>query len=149
MIRSKANFRAARESVGLTQAALASELGVQVRSVKRWESPEAPQRPPADAWRILQDAYDAQWEAVEAAVAKAEQIRAERGEPAAVRIRYWPDAESYLERSTDSALGVAGDWRMANANARAAALALRGRGFAVEFVDGGDPGVCVFAGSLV
>ena len=149
MIRSKANFRAARESVGLTQAALASELGVQVRSVKRWESPEAPQRPPADAWRILQDAYDAQWEAVEAAVAKAEQIRAERGEHAAVRIRYWPDAESYLEKSTDSALSVAGDWRMANANARAAALVLQGRGFAVEFVDGGREGIAAYASSLV
>lgn len=148
-MQSKAEFRAIREMVGMTQATLAGALGVQERSVRRWESEEAPQMPPEDAWRILQDAYDAQWEAVEAAVAKAEGIRAERGETAAVRIRYWPDAESYLERSTDSALGVAGDWRMANANARAAALALRGRGFAVEFVDGGDPGVCVFAGSLV
>ena len=149
MIRSKASFRALRESVGLTQSALASELGVEVRSVKRWESPRAPQVPPPDAFGLVEDAYGAQREAVEFAVAKAEGIRVERGEPERIWIPYWPDAESYLEKSTDSALGVAGDWRMANANARAAALALQGRGFAVEFVDGGRDGIAVYGSSLV
>ena len=42
----KAEFRAMREMVGMTQATLADALGVEVRSVKRWESPSAPQVPP-------------------------------------------------------------------------------------------------------
>ena len=39
MARGKADFAALRETVGLTQAALAEELGVNPRSVKRWEQP--------------------------------------------------------------------------------------------------------------
>ena len=37
-----AEFRAMREQVGLSQADVADTLGVNVRSVKRWEDPEYP-----------------------------------------------------------------------------------------------------------
>lgn len=141
MIRGKTDFRAVRESVGMTQAALAAELGVQVRSIKRWESPEAPQQPPQDAWDVLVDAYEAQARAVAFAVDKAHELLAElpEGAEAEVCIPYWPDAAAYAARSTDSALGVAGDWRMANANARAAAAILRSRGLEVRFADPAGP----------
>lgn len=52
MERTKANFRAAREIVGLSQADLAELVGVSTQAVKRWEHPDGPQ-PPADAWELL------------------------------------------------------------------------------------------------
>jgi DNA-binding transcriptional regulator YiaG len=42
MDRTKAEFRAIRETVGMTQGMLADALGVEQRSVRRWESPTVP-----------------------------------------------------------------------------------------------------------
>lgn len=147
MIRSKSAFRAVRESVGMTQAALAAELGVQVRSIKRWESSEAPQEPPADAWEVLQKAYRDQLEIIQFALVKARELDAELpdGAERTVALPYWPDAETYGRHSTDSRLGVAGDWRMANASVRAAAILLRDRGYLVEFV---NPGTYRFGSNI-
>lgn len=39
-MRSKAEFRALRESVGMSQAGVARALGMTVRSVRRWETLE-------------------------------------------------------------------------------------------------------------
>ena len=72
--RTKAGFRAAREGVGMTQHALARELGVEVRSVKRWESPDAPQVPPEDAWDVLDAALAAQRQAVAYALGKVDEV---------------------------------------------------------------------------
>lgn len=44
-IRTKADFRALRESVGLTQQDVADEAGVSVRTVKRWEAPDGQDAP--------------------------------------------------------------------------------------------------------
>ena len=136
MTRTKANFRAIRETVGITQAALAAELGVQVRSVKRWESPSAPQQPPADAWELLEAALDAHEDVVDYGYEKAVELAegTEYDRPT-VHLVYWPDAETYAELSTDARHGIAGDWRRANANARATASVLRSHAFDVEFVD--------------
>lgn len=137
MARSKAEFRAIREMTGLTQAGLASELGVEVRSVKRWESPEAPQVPPADAWAILDAAKARQDEIVAFSLAKVVELEDELGEePAEVRLPYWASADDYGAHSTDAAAGVAGDWRMANANNRRLAAALMATGRIVEWQDG-------------
>lgn len=135
MVKSKAAFRAIRETVGMTQAALAAELGVQVRSVKRWEDQDAPQWPPEDAWDVLMGALGDQRTAVDFAVDRAMDLRDETG-AGAVRLRYWADAADYAEHGTDSFNGIAGDWRMANANARAAAAALCEHGFEVDYADG-------------
>jgi DNA-binding XRE family transcriptional regulator len=53
MERTKANFRAAREIVGLSQSDLAGLVGVSTQAVKRWEHPDGPQ-PPTDAWELLE-----------------------------------------------------------------------------------------------
>lgn len=45
MIRTKADFRALRESLGMTQQDVADEAGVAVRTVKRWESPDGQDAP--------------------------------------------------------------------------------------------------------
>lgn len=137
MARSKAEFRAIREMIGLTQAALASELGVEVRSVKRWESPEAPQTPPEDAWGVLDAAKAHQDEIIAFALEKVAELEDKMGEPARkVSIPYWASAEDYRAHSTDAAAGVGGDWRMANANGRRLAAALMATGRLVEWQDG-------------
>lgn len=127
----KAAFKATREMVGMTQAALAGELSVEVRSVKRWESELAPQMPPEDAWSILRRARDQQRKIVAYAleVAKASGVNT-------VRLPYWTSEADYVSWSTDADHGIYGDWRMANANLRAAAILLEDNGFAVEWVDG-------------
>lgn len=126
---SKAEFHAIREMVGMTQQALADELGVEVRSVKRWESPKAPQVPPQDACDVLEAALGRQREVVGFALDKVHDVMDETGgAPQQVVLPYWSGAEDYGERSTDAALGVEGDWRMANANARALASALWAEG---------------------
>lgn len=45
-----ANFRAMREICGVTQQQVADVLGVQIRTVKRWEKGEAPAPDDALAW---------------------------------------------------------------------------------------------------
>lgn len=44
-IRTKADFRALREYLGMTQQDVADEAGVSVRTVKRWESPDGQDAP--------------------------------------------------------------------------------------------------------
>lgn len=53
-MRTKADFRALRERCGLSITDIADALGVQTRSVRRWETPGYPE-PPEDAWRALDD----------------------------------------------------------------------------------------------
>lgn len=140
-MRTKTEFRAVRNMTGITQAALAKRLGVEVRSVKRWESPTATQQPPTDAWDVLDAAHAAQRRAVEAALAQYDAIAERVGhEPTAVRLPYWAGAEEYAAHSTDAALGVetgADSWRMANANAQAVASILEAEGVVIDWTD--DP----------
>lgn len=54
IVKSKAGFRVLRESVGLTQSALARMVGVNVQTVKYWENPGKPQYKPNErAWKLL------------------------------------------------------------------------------------------------
>lgn len=133
-MRSKAEFHALRELVGYTQQAMADELGVKVLSVKRWESPKYPQQAPDDAWAILDAALDDQQEVVEFALAKIDELSRTLGHvPDLVELRYWTSEEEYLAWSTDAKEGIIGDWRMANANARAAAAVLMSKGFDIAW----------------
>lgn len=136
MGRSKAEFRAMRDTVGMRQQDLAREMGVALRSVERWESPAYPgYRAPADAWAILDEAAEAQATAVASALEGAEGIVKGVGRPPReFVVPYWANQADYDEHHCE---GDGGDWRQANANARLVAFALRERGIAVRFV-GGD-----------
>lgn len=132
--RTKAEFRAIRETVGMTQAALARELGVEVRSIKRWESPTAPQVPPKDAWDVLDAALSAQRRGIAAALGKVDEVAQEYGSyPESVALPYWSGQDAYDEGHY---VDDGGDWRMANATSRMLAHALHERGIRAEWSDG-------------
>ena len=110
--RSKADFKCLRERVGLSQQDVASALGVNIRSVKRWEDPSFPNHAPEDAWAVLDNAMDMQRQQVSYACAVvAQQVE-----------------KMYDEYGRDP-----GPFGQANANARAVATALEQRGIKVTF----------------
>lgn len=133
-MRTKAEFRAIRETVGMTQAHLASMLGVEVRSVKRWENPDAPQVPPQDAWDLVDEAAASQRAALDAMIDQAAKAAAEHGELSAVALPYWASQSAYDAGHYSGADGA--DWRMVNATSRLAAVELGRRGIAVRWGDG-------------
>lgn len=132
----KAEFRALRETVGMTQQALADKLGVAVRSVKRWEKDydDSSYQPPTDAWYVLYDAKELQTQAIIAAIKAVEDVADDHDTSQDVEIVYWLSEDDYKSKSIDALYGIADDWRMANANARAVARILELRGHTVHFV---------------
>lgn len=130
MERTKAAFKALRETVGLSQQNLADELGVVVRSVKRWESPAAEgYRAPDDAWDVLERAREVQRQQVAYALEVVRGQAAALGQaPDAVALTYYRDQAQYDACGRDK-----GPVGAANANARAVADALEREGHAVEW----------------
>lgn len=133
--RTLAEFRAIRETVGMTQGMLAEELGVNPRSVRRWESPDCEgYKPPQDAWDVLDDALDAQRCGIAAALDKLDEIVQEHGAaPDAVQLPYWMNQDAYDEGHY---VADGGDWHMANATNRMLAERLHERGIEVDWTDG-------------
>ncbi len=128
--RTKADFAALRETVGLTQANLADDLGVNPRSVKRWEQPGMDgYEPPEDAWEVL-DAYaETQRRMVDHARETVISTGEEAGrQPEQVVLTYFRSQEQYDRLGRDE-----GWYGVANANARAVAAELRRYGFSVVF----------------
>lgn len=123
----KADFRAIRETIGLTQGDVAKACGVSLRTVKRWEHPDW-QEPPDDAWEWLLDMHDRHDALVDEAVGRALAIVGERGEPAAVVITYYRDQAQYDAHGRDP-----GPYGFVNSVAREVALDLNGEGIETEF----------------
>lgn len=123
----KADFRAIRETIGLTQGDVAKALGVALRTVKRWEHPDW-QEPPEDAWEWLLDMHDLHDALVDEAVDRALAIVGERGEPAAVVTTYYREQSQYDAHGRDEGL-----YGFANSIAREVAHDLNGEGIETEF----------------
>lgn len=128
-----ATMRALREMVGMSVRTLAQLAHVQERTVKRWETGAMPI--PADVERIVIDAKERQDEIVAFALAQYEVLydNAPDGVEFTISMRYWTSEAEYLERSTDAALGAAGDWMMANATTRRCAAVLEDEGMEVTY----------------
>lgn len=133
--RTKADFAALRESVGLTQANLADDLGVQARSVRRWEQPgQEGYEPPEDAWDMLDSYADLQRQMVDHARETVMRTGEEAGhQPDEVVLTYYRSQEQYDELGRDE-----GWYGVANANARAVAAELARYGFSVRFAYPGE-----------
>lgn len=133
--RTKADFAALRETVGLTQANLADDLGVQARSVRRWEQPDQEgYEPPADAWDMLDSYADLQRQMVDHA--RETVMRTGEGaghQPDEVVLTYYRSQEQYDELGRDE-----GWYGVANANARAVAAELARYGLSVRFAYPGE-----------
>lgn len=126
--RTKATFKALRETVGLSQDNVARDLGVSVTSVKRWERPGY-QHPPVDAWDYLLDAYQAHCDAVNGALEQVDEIADIAGhDPELVPITYWRTQEQYDKAGRDP--GYVG---VVNARARAVGDEILLRGIEVEW----------------
>ena len=129
MSNSKADFRALRETVGLSQQDVANALEVDVRSVKRWEAPGYENQPISAAWELLEHYHALHVRAVEVTVEQVKRIVAEAGRaPQSVRITYWRDQAEFDAHGRDR-----GPFGAANANNRAVAEALMQYGIATEF----------------
>ena len=138
MSRTKAEFRALRETVGFSQHALAAELGVRPLSVKRWERPDIDgYNPPADAWNLL-DSYLATDDhmVAEAFAEVRRKVKAIGRKPDCIPITYYRDQAQFDALGRDQ-----GYYGVANANARAIAGKLRRAGYTVEFRYPGDGAV--------
>lgn len=129
MSRTKADFRALRELLGLTQQDVADAAGVNVSTAKRWEKPGY-FTPPDDVWAWLEDCERLHGEVVDAAVSAA--VARGRGP---VQITYYRSQEQYDAAGSDD-----GPYGVANANARMVASRLRALGYEVDFAYPDDAG---------
>lgn len=133
MERTKAAFRAKREMVGITQTMLAKKLGVESRSVRRWENLGETNQPPRDAWDILDKAKADQDDLVGAALDSLERIHKDTGSyPSDYWLAYWTSQDQWDKYHVGP---TKLDWRMANANNRRLASVLMDMGIDVEWTD--------------
>lgn len=132
----KADFRATRETIGLTQRDVAEACDVALRTVKRWEHPDWGD-PPEDAWEWILEMLDRHDSMVDEAVGRACSISAEHGELESVVITYYRDQEQYDAHGRDD-----GPVGFANAVAREVGAVLTNEGIEVEFAYPDDVAVC-------
>lgn len=119
--KTKARFRATRESLGLSQHDVADALGVQERTARRWEAPGY-NDPPEDAWSWLSSMENRYQDGVSAAIDAVKKSGAQ-----IVSISYYRSQEEYDALGRDE-----GPVGFANAISREVMLWLEGRGYDVR-----------------
>lgn len=98
MIKTKAAFRALRESCGMTQRDVADEAGVAVFSVKRWENEdESSHQPPDDVWEWLVECHQSMIAEARESAAKALALAREERNDGPIAIRYYRTQEALDE----------------------------------------------------
>lgn len=140
----KADFRATREALGLSQLDFSEALGVRLDSVKRWENPKYPQEPPQDAWDMLFEAHNLHQQVVSFAVDKAVELASGVPGGRPVELPYWRDQAEYDACHPQDH----GPFAVANANARAVAARLRDLGISVTFAWGSESAYATATGGL-
>lgn len=140
-MRTKLEFNALRQELGLTLEELANRLGVTSRTVIRWENTndEEHYKPTNAAWEMIDELKRLQEQSCAEAINRVHQIERELGKkPTSVQISYYTSQEDYEahHKPHDS-----GTWRTANANARLTAQVLRAQGYSVKYVAAVDGAV--------
>ena len=125
-MRTKADFKALRETLGLTQQNVAGMAGVRVLAVKRWEKPGEAE-PPEDVWRALDEMRGRMLDMAGFAADKAVEMRDGTGAES-VALTYYRSQDQY-----DAVGREPGPYGFANAAARLTADYLEAEGFEVEF----------------
>ena len=143
--RTRQAMRATREMVGITLEALArsivspktgKSLGVDtVTDIERRDVSYAISGATQAVWAKLKELKAKQDEMIAFALDRYDIMcdALPEDETPVVELRYWTSEAEYLENSTDAALDVAGDWRMANANNRRLAAILEAEGAIVRW----------------
>lgn len=127
--RTKAQFRAMRDRVGLSQQDIADELDVNIKTVKRWEKPDNDCLPPEDAWNLLEHDLSIQRRQIDYAFEVADdQINQTGKPPEQVVLTYYRDQQMYNDHGRD-----VGRFGQANATAGAVAFVLEDLGCNVVF----------------
>lgn len=124
--KTKADFRARREMVGLRQGDVADALGVTVMSVNRWEREGFP-NPPEDAWSLIEEREEQQ-------AAVVSEIAEGFPEGATANITVYRTQADYDSVQELYGRPDRGPFTVANANAFEAARVLDALGVEVRFV---------------
>lgn len=129
MKKSKAAFRAVREACGLSQQDVADEAGVQLRTVKKWESSGSDiKQPPDDVWEWLVAMRDAAYAEAARMAANAIELAVDESDSGPIYIAYYR-MQADLERfgQDDRPYGLV------NTISRKAAEIIEDAGYEVEF----------------
>lgn len=131
MDRTKADFKALRELIGMSQSLLAEELKCNVKSVKRWENPSYEESiPPQEAWEILAKYRQLQeWHVDNALDILSQKEEELESAPACIDLTYWQSADEYEKAHP----GEGKYFQMANANSRFVAHELMMEGYDISF----------------
>lgn len=98
MIKTKAAFRALRESCGMTQRDVADEAGVAVFSVKRWENEDdSSHQPPDDVWEWLVECHQGMVAEARESAAEVLALADEERNEGPIAIRYYRTQEALDE----------------------------------------------------
>lgn len=128
MHRSRAQFRANRLRVGLSQLEVARKVHCSVETVKKWEKPNG-FPPSAAAWDYLEAVLALHVEAVESAVnAVHEQGKALGHRPEFIQLTLWRSQKEYNSMGRD-----AGNVHIVNARVMEVAAVLESQGYEVRF----------------
>lgn len=128
--RSKADFQALRDLVGLDQVDVADALGVSPITIRKWEDPHAFAMPRKAAWLFLEDVADI-IERKSAGLAAqayraAQKARADGRKPAPVLLTYWRTREDWdnspISHPDETLIG--NHWKIENTITRTTALRL-------------------------
>lgn len=125
---SKADIRAERERMGLSQTDLAEHVGVQTRTVKRWEDPQHFYEPPEDLYETMDELAEQFDRAVREGVEQAHRMLEQVGGEPRITLPYWKRQDQY-----DELRGDGGYYGMANAITREVARVLNAEGHETRY----------------
>ena len=129
--RSKTEFRAKREIIGLTQADIAEELGVGLKTVKRWES-EGYRNPSDEAWALIDREYEKVKKTIAFTVNAYSALKEKGSASSPIQLAYYRSQEQH-----DAVSPAEENYLRVNAQMRIMAIVLESLGIESTFISEG------------